>query len=101
MGHHIVTCREKGVCTLGFVLRVYGWPDRGVEDVAVSDYCFGPGEVFCGQLVDLVAVFDSVFGHFGDDFFFFYLGRELIWMDMEGGTYLIYQRTRVVEIVAD
>jgi len=44
-----------------------------VEDVAVSDYCFGPWEVFCGQLVDFVAVFEGVFGHFGDDFLYIYI----------------------------
>lgn len=31
-------------------------------------YCFGPGEMFGGQFVDFVAVFDGVFGHFGDFF---------------------------------
>lgn len=68
MGHHVIACREKCVCALGLVLGVYSWPDGGVEDVAVSYYCFCPGEVFCGQFTDFVAVFDGLFGHFGDIF---------------------------------
>lgn len=48
-------------------------------------YCFGPGEVFCFELANLVTVFDGVFGHFVAIF----LGMASTRM-RRGSTYLVY-----------